>query len=50
MEVDKLVGEPYKKMPLKEAAKARFAAAVVIKAAAQVEDNVTNEKEKKLDE
>ena len=45
-----MVGEPYERVPLKEAAKARFAAAVATKAAAQVEDNVTNEEEKKLDE
>ena len=43
-----MVGEPYKRVPLKEAAKAQFTAAVITKAATQVEDNVTNEKEKKL--
>ena len=45
-----MVGEPYKRVLLKEAAKAQFAAAVVTKAAAQVEDNMTNKEEKKLDE
>ena len=45
-----MVEKPYKRVPLKEAAKARFATAVITKAAAQVEDNVTNEEEKKLDE
>ena len=36
-------------MPLKEAAKARLAAAVAAEAAAQVEDDVTNKEEEKLD-
>ena len=49
-EVDELVGEPYKRVPLKEAAKARLAAAIAIEVAAQVEDNVTDEEEKKLNE
>ena len=37
-------------MPLKEAAKARLAAAVAAEAAAQVEDDVTDEEEEKLNE
>ena len=49
-EVDKLVGEPYKRVPLKEAVKAQLTAAVAVKAAAQVEDNVTNEEEERLNE
>jgi len=48
-EVDKLVEEPCERVPLKEAAKARLAAAVAAEAAAQVEDDVTSEEEK-LDE
>ena len=49
-EIDKLVGEPCERVPLKETAKARFAAAVAVEAAAQVEDDVTDEEEEKLDE
>ena len=37
-------------MLLKEAAKAQLAATITVEAAAQVEDNVTNEEEKRLDE
>ena len=37
-------------MPLKEAAKARLAAAIAAEVAAQVEDDVTDEEEKKLNE
>ena len=48
-EVDELVGEPCKRVPLKEAAKAQLAATVAVEAAAQVEDDVTNKEEEKLD-
>ena len=41
-EVDDLVGEPYKRVSLKEAAKARLAAAIAAEASAQVENNVIN--------
>ena len=44
-----MVEEPCESVPLKEAAKARLAAAVAAEAAAQVEEDVTNEEEK-LDE
>ena len=44
-EVDKLVKEPYKRVPLKKAAKVQLATAIATKAAAQVEDDVTNEEE-----
>jgi len=36
-------------VPLKEAAKARLAAAVAVEVAAQAEDDVTNKEEEKLD-
>ena len=36
-------------MPLKEAAKARFAAAIAAEAAAQAESDMTDEEEDKLD-
>ena len=49
-EVDELVGEPCERVPLKEAAKARLAAAIAAEVAAQVEDDVTDEEEKKLNE
>ena len=49
-QVDELVGEPCERVPLKEAAKARLAAAVAAEAAAQVEDDVTDEEEEKLNE
>ena len=48
-EVDKLVGEPCERVPLKEVAKVRLTAAVAAEAAAQVEDDVTNKEEEKLD-
>ena len=41
-EVDNLVGEPCKRVFLKEAAKAWFTAIVTVKAFAQVKDNVIN--------
>ena len=44
-EVDDLVGKPCKRVSLKEAAKARLAAAVAVEASTQVEDNVINEEE-----
>ena len=44
-EVDKLVGGPCERVPLKEAAKVRLAAAIAAEAAAQVEDDVTNKEE-----
>ena len=49
-EVDDLVGEPCKRVSLKEVAKARLAAAVAAKASAQVEDDVINKEEGELDE
>ena len=48
-EVDNLVGEPCKRVSLKEAAKARLAAVVAIEASAQVEDDVINKEEEELD-
>ena len=48
-EVDNLVGEPYKRVSLKEAAKAWLAAAVTTEASAQVEDDVINKEEGELD-
>jgi hypothetical protein len=45
-----LVGEPYERVSLKEAAKAWLAAAVAAKASAQVKDNVIDEEEGELDE
>ena len=47
-EVDELVEEPYKRIPLKKAAKARLAAAITVEAAAQVEDDITDEEEERL--
>ena len=49
-EVDELVGEPCERVPLKEVVKVRLAAAVAVEAAAQVEDDVANKEEEKLDE
>ena len=49
-EVDDLVGEPCERVSLKEAAKARLAATVAVEASAQVEDDVIDEEEGKLDE
>jgi hypothetical protein len=48
-EVDDLVGEPCKRVSLKEAAKARLTAAVGTKASAQAEDDVIDEEEGELD-
>ena len=47
--MDKLVGESCKRVPLKKAAKVQLAATVIIEAAAQVEDDMTNKEEEKLD-
>ena len=44
-EVDNLVGEPCKRVSLKEAAKARLATAVAVEVSAQVEDDVINKEE-----
>ena len=41
-----MVGEDCKRMSLKEAAKARLAAAVAVEASTQVEDYIINEEEK----
>ena len=48
-EVDNLVGEPYKRVSLKEAAKAQLATTVAVEASAQVEDNIINKEEEELD-
>jgi len=48
-EVDNLVGEPCKRVSLKEAAKAWLAAAVAIEASNQVEDDVINKEKEELD-
>ena len=48
-EVDDLVGEPCERVSLKEAAKARLAAAVAAEVSAQVEDDMINEEEGELD-
>ena len=49
-EVDDLVGEPYKKVSLKEVAKAQLAAAVAVEVSAQVKDNMINKEERELNE
>jgi hypothetical protein len=48
-EVDKMVGEDYKRLSLKEAAKAQLAVAVAAEASTQVEDHIINEEEEELD-
>ena len=48
-EVDDLVGEPYKRVSLKEVAKAWLTAAVAVEVSAQVEDDVINKEEGELD-
>ena len=48
-EVYDLVGEPCERVSLKEAVKAWLTAAVVTEASTQVEDDVINEEERKLD-
>ena len=48
-EVDNLVGEPYKRVSLKKAAKAQLVAAVTAKVSAQVEDDIINKEEGELD-
>ena len=48
-EVDNLVGEPCKRVSLKEAAKAQLATAVAVEASTQVEDDVINKEEGELD-
>ena len=48
-EVDNLVGEPYKRVSLKEAAKAQLATTVAVEASTQVEDNIINKEEEELD-
>ena len=47
---DNLVGEAYKIVSFKEAAKTWLATAVAIEASAQVEDNMINKEEGELDE
>ena len=47
-EVDDLVGEPCKRVSLKEAAKAQLAAAAAAEASAQVKDDVINKEEGEL--
>ena len=49
-EVDELVGEPCRRISLKEVAKARLAAVIATKASAQVEDNMINKEEGELNE
>ena len=43
-----MVGEPYKRVLLKEAVKAQFTAAIAAEAAAQVKDDMTDEEKKRL--
>ena len=49
-EVDDLVGEPCKRVSLKEAAKAWLTAAVAAEVSAQGEDDMINKEEGELDE
>ena len=49
-EVNQLLGESCERVPLKETAKARLVAAVAVEVVAQVENDVINEEEEKLDE
>ena len=48
-EVDNLVGEPYKRVSLKKVAKARLTTAVTVEVSTQVENDVINKEEGKLD-
>jgi hypothetical protein len=48
-EVDDLVGESCERVSLKEAVKARLAAAVAVEASAQIKDDVINKEEGELD-
>jgi hypothetical protein len=49
-EVDEVVGEDYKRLSLKEAAKAWLAAVVAAEASTSVEDHMIDEEEEELDE